>query len=156
MFMNNLQYLPLPILAGFILAVQMVVEVKNRDTFGNQISIAVIAFFTAFTASLLLALFCVLCTKKNPIPSFQELASADWYLYLGGFARVAYLALMIWAMPKLGAGKSFCAAVSAQLFTMVWIDHYGCFGSQVDKVGWQKLLGCGMVAAGAFLVMVKK
>jgi transporter family-2 protein len=54
--------------------------------------------------------------------------------------------------PILGVALFFVCVVAGQLLGSTLADHFGVFGLQVKPVNMMKLLGLGLVLAGAVLV----
>jgi bacterial/archaeal transporter family-2 protein len=148
--MNNSTYLLLlPAIAGILLSSQIAVEMKTRAIFGNFIPVSVVAFGTAFLASLVWAWW----TSTNALPSIQQLSETKWYHYLGGIARVTYLVFVTTAAAKFGNGQTCAIVVTAQLLGASFIEHFGFFGVPVFKVNPQRLLGIVFLILGVYCLL---
>ena len=49
----------------------------------------------------------------------------------------------------------FVILIAAQLLTAVILDHYGLLGMKINPVSVQKIIGIGLLIAGAYLVNKK-
>ena len=72
---------------------------------------------------------------------FGKLASAPWYVWLGGPIGVAIIFGVAFSIPKLGVGMATTAIIGAQLLTAYLIDHFGLLGMDRIPFNFIKLGG---------------
>lgn len=147
--MQALYYL-MPIILGFLIPIQSLLNAKLGQRVGSPFIGAAINFAVEFALALtILALI-------RPAPS-RHLVEMDipWYLYLGGFVGVTYILSTIIIVPKVGNLGFIALIVFSQLFASALYDHIGLFG--VIKIPFQplKLVGFLFLIAGLLLVLKK-
>ncbi|MBC7339077.1 MAG: DMT family transporter [Firmicutes bacterium] len=87
--------------------------------------------------------------------SFRHLAGmggAPPLLWTGGLLGAFIIFTMAFVMPRLGAGLAVAVVLTAQLLTALVFDHFGLLGMPRAPVNWVRLLGAGLLVAGAWLV----
>lgn len=80
-------------------------------------------------------------------------AQAPWYLYLGGVIGVLIIYLVMASIPRVGVANATTAIIVGQVLTAIVIDHFGLFGLAEITCGWNQLLGLGLLATGAWLLL---
>lgn len=140
------------IIAGITIAAQTAIETRFKQTLGSIVPVGVIAFGTAFV--ILLAYCCV--KGINPVPDRNLLTQTHWYQYFGGFFRITYLLLFVYACLKIGNAYTTCFLVAAQIAAAALIDAHGLFG--VARLEWttQKTIGACLLVAGVYFSMPNK
>lgn len=79
--------------------------------------------------------------------------SLPWYMLAsGGFGLVLYLSLTQ-TLPKLGATSAITLIVVGQLLAGMVIDHFGLFEVSVRSVDINRLIACGLLLAGAYMML---
>lgn len=86
--------------------------------------------------------------------SYRHLATmpgvpARWWL--GGLLGVFIVFTMAFTVARAGAGVAVSVAVTAQLILALIFDHFGLLGSRCVPATWVRLLGAGLLIAGAWL-----
>jgi len=87
--------------------------------------------------------------------SFRHLAGmmgVPPLLWTGGLLGVFIIFTMAFVMPRLGAGLAVAVVLTAQLVAALVFDHLGLLGLPRSPVNWVRLLGAGLLVAGAWLV----
>lgn len=85
--------------------------------------------------------------------SWHNFTQAPWYTYLGGILGVAIIYGVIRSIPKVGVAPATTAIILGQVFTAGLIDHLGLFGMRQIPFGWFKIIGIGLMATGAWLLL---
>ena len=86
-------------------------------------------------------------------PTREMVRAAPWYAWIaGGLLGTAYLTGNILLAPKLGAGALVGLVVVGQLLFSVLLDHFGWIGFKEHPAGIARLIGCGLMIAGVFLI----
>jgi len=73
-------------------------------------------------------------------------------LWTGGLLGVFIVFTMAFTVPRTGAGLAVAVVLTAQLITALVFDHFGLLGVPRAPVTWVRLLGAGLLLAGAWLV----
>ena len=82
-------------------------------------------------------------------------ASAPWYLYLGGLYGFGIVAGAAFCFPRLGAGPATAVIVAAMLISSLVFDHLGVPGGRIPVTA-SRMAGALLLAAGAALVLWPK
>jgi bacterial/archaeal transporter family-2 protein len=139
----------LTVLAGLAGAVQ--VAVMGR--FGARIGIVeALTFATAL--QLLLAVVVLLVVRLGAGGIGGGFRSPPW-MWLGGLMGLFVVFAITFAQPRIGASATIGTLVAGQFVMGAVIDRFGLFG--VDQIGlsWTRLLGIGLLAAGAGLSLAR-
>jgi len=83
---------------------------------------------------------------------FRGLGQASWWEFTGGLIGAVYVTATIVVVPRLGTAAAMAAVIAAQLSAGLVLDHVGAFGLREIAVDWRRLLGVGLLLAGAALV----
>jgi transporter family-2 protein len=86
---------------------------------------------------------------------FAHIGRAPWWAFLGGLLGAVYVTVAIFAVRTLGASGLTAAVIGGQLAISVAIDRFGLLGVARQSVGWQRVVGLGLLAAGVALVVRK-
>jgi transporter family-2 protein len=82
-----------------------------------------------------------------------QLAAVPWYTLLAGVLGLVVVAAIGYAVPRIGAGATTVLLVAAQLLAATLADQFGWFGIAVKPLDLGKVLGLGLLLAGAWLVV---
>ena len=113
-------------------------------TIGSPAAAATVLFVIAFSVSLLLALV------TGP-QAFARMAAAPRHLFLAGFLVAFYVLSITYIAPHFGVGNAIFFVLLGQLISAAAIDHYGLFGAQVAPLGWARMTGIALMAAGVWM-----
>jgi transporter family-2 protein len=80
------------------------------------------------------------------------LAALPWWVVVGGIVGVVFVAGGVIVAPLLGVALFFVCVVAGQLLAATLLDQLGAFGLPPKPLNATKLLGLGLVLAGAALV----
>jgi bacterial/archaeal transporter family-2 protein len=147
--MKILFYL-LPVFAGIAITIQSGINSQLRTSIQHPLMAAFISFVVGTVALAILLLF-----SKNALPELSQYSSIEWYKYLGGLLGAFVVTVTLIAVTRIGAGNMFVLIVAGQLITAVLMDHFGVLGMKHNPVTLQKLMGIGLLVAGAYLVNKK-
>jgi len=89
---------------------------------------------------------------RQPFPGGDKFAATPWWAWLGGLLSIgATLAGAVFAQ-KMGSGVFTGISVTASLVMSVVLDNFGWMGFKVHPASWPRMLGCGMMIVGLWLV----
>jgi bacterial/archaeal transporter family-2 protein len=121
--------------------------------FGERVgSLEAFAFASVATAAIAAV---VLLVARRSLVGLGDATDAPPWMWLGGlFGAFVVLTITVTA-PRIGVASVVALLIAGQLAAGALIDRFGWFG--VDKVplGWQRLLGIGLLAVGTALVLRK-
>jgi len=83
---------------------------------------------------------------------FGNLGSVPWWAWLGGAIGVTGMAAMNRAIPFIGVAAALAITVAAQLGAALLVEHFGWLGAELKAASWDRWMGAGLLAVGAWLV----
>ena len=84
----------------------------------------------------------------------ESVESPAWYYWvLGGLGGVAIVFTTLVTVRELGAGGVTAAVIAGQLSLSVVLDRLGVLGLDERVIGWEKVLGIALLAAGTVLIV---
>jgi bacterial/archaeal transporter family-2 protein len=85
--------------------------------------------------------------------SFGGIKTAPWWQLTGGIIGATFVWVNLVMVTHLGLAGLLAGSIAGQLVGGLAIDHFGLFGLPQNPITAVKLLGIGLLAAGAFLVL---
>jgi transporter family-2 protein len=81
-------------------------------------------------------------------------SAPPWYYWLlGGIGGAVIVTVSLIAVRELGAGGVTAATIAGQLALSVVIDRLGLLGLDERAIGWEKVIGIGLLALGTLLIV---
>jgi bacterial/archaeal transporter family-2 protein len=146
---------------GTVLAVAMTataglagsVQVAIMGRFGERIGVfEALAFATVLTA--ILSCAAVLVARRSFDGYVAGLHAPPW-LWLAGVMGLIVILSITFATPRLGATATIGLLIAGQLTMGAVIDGFGLFGLERLPIGWPRVAGIALLAAGAVLSLKK-
>ncbi|HHW14577.1 MAG TPA: DMT family transporter [Firmicutes bacterium] len=134
-------------LAGLFMAIQGTLNTQLSKAIGRVEALLVVQAVGLLAAALL---FFPLRLGGDGL---LQLRQAPWYTLLGGVLGVAIVFTVVAAMSRLGIATATTAILVAQILGAAAIDHFGLFGADRIPFSWFKLVGVGLFAAGARILL---
>jgi transporter family-2 protein len=127
--------------------VQIAVQGRLGDRVGSLEAMA-----TASLIGAALAVVVLLVARRSLAGIGDAVASPKWMLLGGVMSALIILAITI-AGPRIGVVATTAFLIAAQFALAALIDRYGWFG--VERIGysWPRVLGIGLLVAGAALTL---
>jgi transporter family-2 protein len=144
---GNVFYMGAAIAIGACLSVQPPVNAVMVRTLGSPLLAACISI-----AISLIFIVLVWLTWGKGAGDLTQVRTLPWWILIGGVVGAVFVAGGVMFAPILGVALFFVCVVAGQLLGSTLADHFGVFGLQVKPVNMMKLLGLGLVLAGAVLV----
>ncbi|MFN2468441.1 MAG: DMT family transporter [Gaiellaceae bacterium] len=139
----------LALLAGLAGSVQIAV----MGSFGERIgTLEALAFATA--VQLVLTLGALLVVRQSLGGFTAGLREPAW-LWAGGLMGAFIVFTITLAAPRIGTTAAIGLIIAGQLVMGAAIDRFGLFGLERIGLGWPRLLGIVLLAAGAALSLKK-
>ncbi len=139
----------LTVLAGLAGSVQ--VAVMGR--FGGRIG--VIEALTFSTAVQLLLSATILVVARMGVGGLGGAFRTPAWMWLGGLMGLIVVGTITFAQPRIGATATIGILIAGQLVMGAMIDRFGLFGVDQIAITWPRLLGIGLLGAGAALSLSK-
>jgi transporter family-2 protein len=138
----------LALVAGLAGSIQVAVMGRFGERIGSFEALAANLIFSTIVATT------VLLVLRQSLAGFGDALRSPWWYWIGGGGMGVVVVLTITVVtPRIGAAATIGLLIAGQLAMGVVIDSYGLFG--VDKValGWPRILGVLLLAAGAVLAL---
>ncbi|TVX75968.1 DMT family transporter [Corynebacterium sp. NML180780] len=136
-------------MVGAIVPVQTAINTRLRQSVGSPIGATFLSFILAVAASCVIALF----ATRTLVPDLALAASEPWWVWLGGFMGVMFIAGNIVLFPELGAVQTTILPILGQVLMGLLIDATGLFRYPQTPVGPLRLLGALIVLLGIAMVL---
>lgn len=137
----------LALAAGFGGAVQVAVQGRLGDRVGSFEAVA-----TASLIGAVVALAVLVLARRSLAGVGEALGSPKWMLLGGVMSALIILAITV-AGPRIGIVATTAVLIAAQFTLATVIDRQGWFGVEQIGVQWTRLLGIGLLFAGAALTL---
>ncbi len=135
----------LSIFSGILISVMLLFNGQLSEAYGN-------AFATVLIHALgLLGIGAWLAVKKQ---SLRHTLNEPWYMYMGGVVGVATVAMTNLTFVHLGVSLTLVLSLLGQVVVSFVIDTAGLLGAKKMRFEKKKLIGVGLVAAGAMLMLL--
>ena len=137
----------LALAAGFGGAVQIAVQGRLGDRVGSIEAVA-----TASLIGAVIALTVLLLARRSLAGVGEALGAPKWMLLGGVMSAIIILAITV-SGPRIGIVATTAVLIAAQVTLATVIDRNGWFGVERIAVTWPRLLGIGLLFAGAALTL---
>lgn len=133
--------------AGLGGAVQIAVQGRLGDRVGS-----LEALTTAAVVGGVIALTALLVTRRSLAGLGEAVGGPKWQLLGGAMSAFIVFAITV-AGPRIGVVATTSFLIAAQLSLAAVIDRYGWFGVERVAVTWPRVVGIGLLLAGAALTL---
>jgi transporter family-2 protein len=129
------------------------VQVAIMSRLGERIGVlGALAFSTALTAVVALL---ILLVARGSLGALSQAVQQPWWMLLGGIMGLLIVFTITYSGPRIGVAATVGILIAGQLAMGAAIDRWGLFGSERIALHWPRLLGLGLLAAGAALSLRK-
>jgi transporter family-2 protein len=137
----------LGVTAGASFVFQQAVNANLRGELGS-------AFWAGFISYLggTLAMLAMILILREPALSAQLISRSSWMSWTGGVFGAIYIAIAIFAIPRLGAATTVALIVFGQMATSIAFDHFGILGVAQHAATPARLAGVVLLVAGVVLI----
>ena len=97
----------------------------------------------------------ILATAHRSLDGFARAVHQPWWTLLGGVMGLIIVFTVTYSGPRIGVAATVGILIAGQLAMGAAIDRWGLFGSERIVLHWPRLLGIGLLAAGAALSLRK-
>ena len=144
--MDKLIWIVLTFLSGAVLPIQAGLNSRLGKATASPLYAALISFLVGTVGLVLYILF----TRQTL--NWSGLKEAPLYIWLGGLLGAFYIAVIVFAFPKLGPGLSFGLIVAGQMIVSVLLEHNNILVAQANPISFMRVLGITLVIAGVVLI----
>lgn len=138
----------LAMVAGSALPIQAAINGQLRSFVGSPVLASLISFATG-TLVLAAVHFGVM---GGGVPSLAALGRTSSWMWVGGPLGTLFVLAAIIVTPKIGAASMIVLVITGQLCMALALDHFALLGLPGREVGLSRILGAGLVLAGALLI----
>ena len=135
----------LSILSGILISVMMLFNGQLSEAYGNALATVLIH------AVGLLGIGAWLIVKKQ---SLKHTLGEPWHLYVGGVIGIVTVMLTNLTFLHLGVSLTLVLSLLGQVVISLVIDAAGLLGAKKVRFEKKKLIGVGLVAAGAVVMLL--
>ena len=139
----------LAIIAGISFVFQQAVNSNLRAEIASVWWAGFVSYLGGTVVMVLLALF-----LKDQLPLGELLRKTQWISWTGGIFGVAYIAISIVLLPRLGAATLITLIVVGQMMGSLAFDHFGLLGVPVHVAAPLRLIGAALLILGVILIQV--
>lgn len=140
----------LTLFVGAMIPAQAVLNTR----LGRQIGGPLMGSLMSFTVGIICLFALNLVTNPSAVIQLKPTATGPWYLWLGGVLGAIFVGYITWVNQQQGVALTFALVVSGQIFMSLVIDQYGLFGSMIQPITLEKIVGAALIIAG--LILIKK
>lgn len=144
--MNPL-FLLFAVMGGMLNTVQSDANAQLRKSLDQPVLSGAIVYLTGLAGLLLILVF-----ANFERPSAERLAGTPWWAWLGGLLSIASTMAGLMLARKLGSAVFTSLSLTSALVTSVALDHLGWVGFEIHRANPLRLIGCGLMIAGIFLI----
>jgi len=135
--------------AGAGLPFQAGINATLADYLGSPLRASLVSFIVGTVA-----LLAIVVIAARSWPATGKVSGAPWWVWVGGFFGVLYVATAAVAAPRIGAVALLTFVLAGQTVASVVIDHFGWVGFKEQALTPGRLVGLALLAAGVTLVRV--
>jgi transporter family-2 protein len=95
----------------------------------------------------------VLLAAQRSFSGFARALDQPAWMWIGGLMGAIVVLTITYAGPRIGPTATVAVFLVGQFAAAVVVDQYGLFGLDRIAVGWPRLVGLGLLAGGAALVL---
>ena len=132
--------------AGVANPFQSGLNAELNKQLGKPLWATLSVYATSLATLLLIQLF-----VRQAVPA-DRISSVPWWAWLGGAVSIISTIIGLTLAQKLGSTLFTGASLSASLVTSVLLDQFGLIGFKQHTASPGRLVGCGLLCAGVWLV----
>jgi len=129
------------------------VQVALMSRLGERIGVLQALGFSAGLTAVLA--FVVLVVARRSVAGYTAALHQPWWMLLGGVMGLLIVFTVTYAGPRIGVAATVGILIAGQLVMGAAIDRWGLFRSEKIPLGWPRILGIFLLAAGAALSLRK-
>ena len=134
------------ILAGAANPFQSATNGELNRQLGEPVWAGIIVYASGLVGMLLVQAF-----SRHPLP-LGKASSVSWWAWTGGLISILSTIAGLTLVRKLGAGIFTSLSVTSALVVSVLLDQFGLLGLRQHSASPGRLIGCGLLIGGVWLV----
>lgn len=141
--MNTGIYIFLALMIGVISAIYLPMNSSVSRYLGSPLTATITFYTVALVTTVIMFLFI------GDAATLKNIGSVPTWLYLTGFVSAFIVITITFLIPKLGARQLVILSIAGQLVMAMIVSHLGVLESPKDPITLQKVIGAGLLFAGA-------
>lgn len=134
-------------LAGAANPAQAGANAELKKTLDQLLPATLFVYLSGLAGTFLIAVL-----ARQPFPSMDKMHSVPWWAWTGGLLSIgATLAGAAFAQ-RMGSGVFTGLSITASLIMSLVLDNYGWVGFKVHPASWPRMVGCGLMIVGLWLM----
>lgn len=146
--MEKLIWIVMAFVAGSLLPIQAGMNSKLAKSGGSPLHATMLSFMIGFAA---LLLYISLTSQQV---SWKGIREAPAYAWAGGLLGAFYIAVILFAFPRIGPGLTFGLIVAGQLLISMLMEHFQLMNTQPHAISLGRVAGLLLIIGG--VIMMKK
>ncbi len=134
------------LLAGAANPFQSATNGQLNKQLGQPVWAGILTYATGLLGMLLIQLF-----VRQPVPVGQA-AGVSWWAWMGGVISILSTMAGLTLVQRLGSGIFTSLSLTASLVVSVLLDHFGLLGLKQHPVSVGRVVGCGLLIGGVWLI----
>ncbi|SMO95663.1 DMT family transporter [Melghirimyces algeriensis] len=139
----------LVILSAFIAGVALAAQSMINGTLAKKTGMFESAFLTVVSGSIFLGIMIVFFAEGEIL----KIADVPKWQLLCAFFGLAYVVLMVVAVPKIGVTASVITVIIGQIVSSMIIDHYGWFGNNIIPLDLERVVGILLMFVALYFIV---
>lgn len=140
-------YLFISLVAGALMPLQAGVNAQLSRWVGSAPAAALASFAVGA-----LGLFAYCAALRTQPPSLAALASAPWWVWVGGLFGAVFVTAAATLAPRLGAATFISLTIAGQMLVSVLLDQFGLVGFAQRTATPLRMLGALLLVLGVLLI----
>src|SRR5438477_10931585 len=136
---------------AFVAGAFITIQAGSNSQLKKSLGVPMLALIVNY----LLGISCIalyMLLKREPVPAMERAAEAPWWSWTGGMFGALYGIAAVLLASQMGAATLTALVVTGQLICSVLLDHFGWVGFEVHPASVWRILGCGLMVLGLFLI----
>lgn len=143
--MQSGMYITFALIIGLISSIYMPMNSSVSKYLGSPLTASVTFYAVALVTSVVL--FLIFGERET----INNIKSVPPYLFLTGFVSAFIVLSITFLIPIIGIRKLAILTIAGQITMAMIVSHYGVLESPADPINLRKLLGAGLLFAGAIV-----
>lgn len=135
---------------GLSIGALVVVQGAMNGTLVGFVGGAIPAALCNFVIGVLVLV--ISCFATGTLAGIQGIVAAPRWSLLGGAAGAMLVMGTAYLIPRLGTAHTVALIMCGQVFVSMIIDHFGLLGVPSISISTQRIVGCSLLALGAYVV----
>jgi transporter family-2 protein len=133
----------------FVAGLAGAVQVAVMGELGERVGVVSALAFAAIVT--MLGAFVVLGVAERSLSGVRAALGEPAWLWIGGLMGLLIVFAITLGAPRIGTAPTVGLVIAGNLLMAALIDRFGLFGQEEIPLTWPRLLGLGLLAAGAAL-----